>query len=73
MSIVRGSDLAALRGESHCLNFTHHMMLIPQGPPVKLLVTDSTLSFPHSFWSIQAQTQYDATVTNMFIAALYVI
>lgn len=38
MSIVQGSDLRALWGESHHLYFTHHMMVIPGGPPVKLLV-----------------------------------
>lgn len=29
MSIVQGSDLCALWEESHRLDFTHHMMLIP--------------------------------------------
>lgn len=44
---VQGCDLGALWGESHCLNFTHHMMLIPRGPPHKLLVKDSALSCRH--------------------------
>lgn len=45
MSVVQGSDLGARRGESHRLDFTHHVMLIPRGPAVKLLVKESPLSF----------------------------
>lgn len=41
MSVVQGSDLGAHWAESHRLDFTHHMMLIPRGPPVKLLVKES--------------------------------
>lgn len=41
MSIVQGPDLGALWGVSHRLDFTHHMTLIPQGPPVKPLVKGS--------------------------------
>lgn len=38
MSVVQGSDLGAHWAESHRLD---HMMLIPRGPPVKLLVKES--------------------------------
>lgn len=40
MSVVQVSDLRAHWAESHRLGFIHHMMLIPRGPPVKLLVKE---------------------------------
>lgn len=42
MSTVQGSDLGVLWGERLRLDFTHHMMLILQGPGIKAALKDPT-------------------------------
>lgn len=51
-------------------------MLIPWGPPVKLLVKESAPSFPHSLWPIQVHVQSlivpDVIESHVLTSLLYI-
>lgn len=72
MSVVQGSDLGGHRGESHRLHFTPHMVLIPRGPAVELLVKEFPLSFLQSLWPIPIQVQFVLYVRE-FVMLSYII